>query len=85
MPQYKAIRGIRITTKPLIKTTTNKIKRQANLDEIKKSNKKIHVYKKQAENLGPACFSMLIRHSRLARESCAPRAYPTTEVTGIAR
>lgn len=36
MPQYKAIRGIKITTKPLIKTTTNKIKRQANLDEIKK-------------------------------------------------
>ena len=36
MPQYKAIRGIHITTKPLIKTTTNKIKRQANLDEIKK-------------------------------------------------
>ncbi len=36
MPQYKAIRGIKITTKPLIKTTTNKIKRQANLDEIEK-------------------------------------------------
>lgn len=37
MPQYKAIRGMILTTKPLIKTTTNKIKRQANLDEINKS------------------------------------------------
>lgn len=36
MPPYKAIRGITLTTKPLIKTTTNKIKRQANLDEIEK-------------------------------------------------
>lgn len=36
MPQYKAIRGILITEKELIKTTTNKIKRQANLDEIEK-------------------------------------------------
>ena len=34
MPQYKAIRGIIITEEPLIKTTTNKIKRQANLDII---------------------------------------------------
>ena len=34
MPKYKAIRGIILTEKPLIKTTTNKIKRQANLDEI---------------------------------------------------
>ncbi len=38
MPQYKAIRGLIITEKDLIKTTTNKIKRQANLDEIEKSN-----------------------------------------------
>jgi len=38
MPPYKAIRGVIITEKPLIKTTTNKIKRQANLDEIKKLN-----------------------------------------------
>ena len=36
MPKYKAIRGVIITEEPLIKTTTNKIKRQANLDEIKK-------------------------------------------------
>lgn len=37
MPPYKAIRGISITEKDLIKTTTNKIKRQDNLDEINKS------------------------------------------------
>ena len=36
MPQYKAIRGVRITEQELIKTTTNKIKRQANLDAIEK-------------------------------------------------
>lgn len=36
MPQYKAIRGLTITEEPLIKTTTNKIKRQANLDAINK-------------------------------------------------
>ena len=36
-PQNKAIRGMILTTKPLIKTTTNKIKRQANLDGINKS------------------------------------------------
>lgn len=34
LPKYKAIRGIIITEKPLIKTTTNKIKRQENLNEI---------------------------------------------------
>lgn len=34
IPRYKAIRGFIITEKPLIKTTTNKIKRQDNLDEI---------------------------------------------------
>ncbi len=34
MPAYKSIKGIVITEKPLIKTTTNKIKRQANMDEI---------------------------------------------------
>ncbi len=34
MPKYKAIRGIIISEKPLIKTTTNKIKRQANLELI---------------------------------------------------
>ena len=34
MPSYKAIRGMIITEEPLLKTTTNKIKRQANLDVI---------------------------------------------------
>ena len=38
IPQYKAIRGVLITEKELIKTTTNKIKRQANLDAIEKFN-----------------------------------------------
>lgn len=38
MPKYKAIRGVLFSEKPLIKTSTNKIKRQANLDEIEKSN-----------------------------------------------
>ena len=37
MPKYKAIRGMILTEESLIKTTTNKIKRQANLDEINKS------------------------------------------------
>ena len=36
MPQYKAIKGIFLTQDPLIKTTTNKIKRQDNLEKIKK-------------------------------------------------
>ncbi len=36
MPHYKAIRGIILTQEPLIKTTTNKIKRQNNLEKIKK-------------------------------------------------
>ena len=35
IPKYKAIRGMYITEEPLIKTTTNKIKRQDNLDAIK--------------------------------------------------
>ena len=35
MAKYKAIRGIILTEEPLIKTSTNKIKRQANLDAIK--------------------------------------------------
>lgn len=34
MPNYKAIRGITITEVPLIKTTTNKIKRQASLEAM---------------------------------------------------
>lgn len=36
MPPYKAIRGLVFTENPLIKTSTNKIKRQDNLDEIRK-------------------------------------------------
>ena len=36
MPKYKAIRGMLISEEPLIKTTTNKIKRQANLELINK-------------------------------------------------
>ena len=43
MPQYKAIRGIILTEEPLIKTTTNKIKRQANLDIINKQLEKENV------------------------------------------
>lgn len=34
MPLYKAIRGMILSEEPLIKTSTNKIKRQANLDAI---------------------------------------------------
>ena len=34
MPKYKAIRGMIISEEPLIKTTTGKIKRQANLDAM---------------------------------------------------
>ncbi|MBP3597324.1 MAG: AMP-binding protein [Clostridia bacterium] len=37
MPKYKAIRGVLFSERPLIKTSTNKIKRQANIDEIEKS------------------------------------------------
>lgn len=36
MPHYKAIKGILLTQEPLIKTTTNKIKRQNNLEQIRK-------------------------------------------------
>lgn len=39
MPKYKAIRGILISEEPLIKTTTSKIKRQANLEVIEKENR----------------------------------------------
>lgn len=35
LPKYKSIKGIIITEEPLIKTTTNKIKRAENLDAIK--------------------------------------------------
>ena len=38
MPKYKAIRGMLISEEPLIKTTTNKIKRQANLEVIESMN-----------------------------------------------
>ena len=34
MPKYKAIRGFSLTKEPLIKTTTNKLKRQQNLEKI---------------------------------------------------
>ena len=34
MPKYKAIRGMILTETPLIRTTTNKIKRQANLEVL---------------------------------------------------
>lgn len=37
MPQYKTIKGMILSEEPLIKTSTNKIKRQANIDEIEKS------------------------------------------------
>lgn len=36
MPSYKAIRGMILTEEPLIRTTTNKIKRQENLGAIRK-------------------------------------------------
>lgn len=39
MPKYKAIRGFLLTTEPLIKTTTNKIKRQQNLEKILEEEK----------------------------------------------
>ena len=39
MPPYKAIRGIILTQVPLIKTTTNKIKREKNLEQIMKEEK----------------------------------------------
>jgi long-chain acyl-CoA synthetase len=39
MPHYKAIKGIILTQEPLIKTTTNKIKRQNNLEKIQKEEK----------------------------------------------
>ena len=34
MPRYKSIRGIIVSEEPLIKTTTNKIKREKNLEVI---------------------------------------------------
>ena len=37
MPKYKSIKGILLTEEPLIKTTTNKIKRQENLKKINNS------------------------------------------------
>ncbi len=39
MPHYKAIRGIILSQEPLIKTTTNKIKRQNNIEQIRKEEK----------------------------------------------
>lgn len=40
MPHYKAIRGMILSQEPLIKTTTNKIKRQNNLEQIRKGESK---------------------------------------------
>lgn len=40
MPHYKSIKGILLTQEPLIKTTTNKIKRQNNLQQIRKEEAK---------------------------------------------
>ncbi len=40
LPHYKAIRGIILSEEPLIKTTTNKIKRQNNLELIMKEESK---------------------------------------------
>lgn len=39
MPKYKAIRGFSLTKEPLIKTTTNKLKRTQNLEKILKEEK----------------------------------------------
>ena len=39
MPKYKAIRGFSLTKEPLIKTTTNKLKRKQNLDKILEEEK----------------------------------------------
>ena len=38
MPKYKSIKGMILTKEPLIKTTTNKIKREKNLEAILKNN-----------------------------------------------
>ena len=37
MPGYKGIKGMILTEEPLLKTTTNKLKRQANLDVIEEN------------------------------------------------
>ena len=37
MPNYKSIKRIIISQEPLIKTTTNKLKRQNNLEQIQKN------------------------------------------------
>ena len=39
MPKYKAIRGFSLTKEPLIKTTTNKLKRQQNLEKTLEEEK----------------------------------------------
>ena len=39
LPKYKAIKGFTLTEEPLIRTTTNKIKRTDNLEIVKKINK----------------------------------------------
>ena len=55
MPSYKAIRGIILTQEPLIKTTTNKIKRQNNLDLI----------------LGDAIEKIVLKTKGLKNDTCA--------------
>jgi long-chain acyl-CoA synthetase len=47
MPHYKAIRGIILTQEPLIKTTTNKIKRQNNLEQIMNDNYMLQIKKEE--------------------------------------
>lgn len=42
LPHYKAIRGITLTQEPLIKTTTGKIKRQNNLEQVEKEEVACH-------------------------------------------
>ena len=39
MPKYKGIKGIILSEEPLIKTTTNKIKRKDNLEQMEKDEK----------------------------------------------
>lgn len=46
MPRYKSIKGIILTQTPLIKTTTNKIKREKNLEQILFLGKKVNYFEK---------------------------------------
>ncbi len=69
MPKYKAIRGIIVSQEPLIKTTTNKIKRHENLKLIKEEKKKERIMKLEnlkTEFLGRNIFfiKILILHNQ---------------------